>query len=413
MVVFGWSSSSPRIASPLRLSASVKRHRCSRSLCTESESNILQTRDRFIPGADGTITVEFEKNPFRPYKCEPPPPTTTTTKSELIHFFREMSRIRRVEITCNQLYTQKQIRGFLHLYNGQEAIVAGYESVITKDDHVITAYRDHGHFMGRGGTPFEVFAELMGKVDGCAAGKGGSMHMYKKEANFHGGNGIVGAQIPVGTGIAFAMKYLGTDRVCLCFYGDGAANQGQAFEAYNMAALWKLPVLYVCENNKYGMGTSAERAAANTDYYTRGDVIPGLKIDAMNVLAVKSAVQFSVDYLRKGNGPMILEMETYRYMGHSMSDPGLSYRTKAEVKAIQAERDPIERVRAWLLNNNLATTEELEAIEKEVKAEVDEALQKAKAAPFPPEKNLYEDVYTTKPYYVRAVELPNSQIVRD
>jgi len=368
-------------------------------------------KDKFLVKPNGTIEVTFGKNPYAAHKCTAPEPKTTTTKEELVKFFSEMSLFRRVEVTADNMYKDKLIRGFLHLYNGQEAVVSGYEAAVTKEDHVITAYRDHAHYLGRGGTPYEIFCELMGKKDGCARGKGGSMHMYKKDANFHGGNGIVGAQCPIGAGIAFALKYKGTKNLCLTFYGDGAANQGQLFEAYNMAALWKLPVIFVCENNKYGMGTSAERAAAVVTYFTRGDFVPGLKIDAMNVLSVKHGVKWAADYVRAGNGPLVLEMETYRYMGHSMSDPGLTYRSKDEVAQIRKERDPIEKVRAYLVENNLATEDQLKEIDKEIRKEVDEALQKAKNAPFPDPKELYTDVYADRPYFARAVELPNSVVV--
>jgi pyruvate dehydrogenase E1 component alpha subunit len=372
-------------------------------------------KEKFTIAKNGTIKVEFATNPFKTHRLTDAPNTfATTTKEELLKYFRDMSLMRRVEVVSDNMYKQKLIRGFLHLYNGQEAIVAGYESVITKEDHIITAYRDHAHFLGRGGTPFEVFAELLGKAGGCSAGKGGSMHMYKADANFHGGNGIVGAQVPVGAGVAFAQKYLNTGKVCLSFYGDGAANQGQIFEAYNMAQLWKLPSIFICENNKYGMGTSAERASANTEYFTRGDVVPGLKIDAMNVLAVKEGMTFAVDYARK-KGPIVVELETYRYMGHSMSDPGLTYRTRDEVAAIRAERDPIDKVKLWLEEHKLATEEELKNIDKEVRKEVDEAAKAAQEAPFPDIKELYTDVYTKSsgPYWVRAVELQNSPVVEN
>jgi len=322
-----------------------------------------------------------------------------------------MTLMRRMEVAADNLYKYKQIRGFLHLYSGQEAIVVGYESVLTKKDHIITAYRDHSTFVGRGGTVYEVMCELMGKVDGCSRGKGGSMHMYKKDANFHGGNGIVGAQVPVGAGIAFAQKYLGTGAVCLTLYGDGAANQGQNFEAYNMASLWKLPVIFGCENNKYGMGTSAARAAANTKYYTRGDYVPGLKIDAMNVLAVKAGMQYAANMART-TGPIVVEFETYRYSGHSMSDPGLTYRTKEEVASIRTEKDPIDGLKNYLLENNIATPDQLKEMDDAAKAEVDEAIKKAKEAPYPEEKELWDHVSTDKPYFVRAVELQNSTVVQ-
>jgi len=235
--------------------------------------------------------------------------------------------------------------------------------------------------------------------------------MYKKDANFHGGNGIVGAQVPVGAGVAFAQKYLNTGNIVMALYGDGAANQGQIFEAFNMAFLWKLPIIFACENNKYGMGTSASRSSASTEYYTRGDYIPGLKIEAMNVLTVKAGTQYAADWTRSGKGPIILEYETYRYMGHSMSDPGLTYRSKEEVAAIRAEKDPIERIKYYLTDNNLATEEEIANIDKDVKQEVDEAVKAAKDAPVPEPSQLYKGVYMNGPYFVRTVELPNSTIV--
>jgi len=367
-------------------------------------------KDKFTINKDGTIKVEFGVNPFRTYKIDAPEPVATTSKEELLSFFKQMTLWRRVEVAADNLYKTKQVRGFLHLYNGQEAIVAGYEAALNKDDHVITAYRCHANFMGRGGTPFEVISELTGKATGCAGGKGGSMHMYKKDGNFHGGNGIVGAQVPVGAGVAFGLKYNGKKNVCLAMYGDGAANQGQNYEAFNMASLWKLPVIFVCENNKYGMGTSAERAAANTEYFTRGDAVPGLKIDAMNVLSVKAGFAFAKEYAVT-KGPIIVEAETYRYMGHSMSDPGLAYRTRDEVTAIKAEKDPIDKVKFYLLEHNLATEEELKEIEKSIKKEVDEAVKQAAAAPVPDIKELYTNVYLDKPYYVRHTNLEDSLVV--
>jgi len=364
-------------------------------------------KDKFTINKDGSIKVDFGVNPFRAHKIEAPAPVATTSKEELLHFFKQMTLWRRVEVAADNLYKAKQVRGFLHLYNGQEAIVAGYEAALNKDDHVITAYRCHANFMGRGGTPFETISELLGKATGCASGKGGSMHMYKKDGNFHGGNGIVGAQVPVGAGVAFGLKYNGKPNVCLAMYGDGAANQGQNFEAFNMAALWKTPVIFVCENNKYGMGTSAERAAANTEYYTRGDAVPGLKIDAMNVLAVKAGFAYAKEHALT-KGPIIVEAETYRYMGHSMSDPGLAYRTRDEVTAIRAERDPIDKVKLYLLEHEFATEEELKDIEKVIKKEVDEAVKEAQAAPYPEAKELYSNVYTDTPYFVRHTNVEAS-----
>jgi len=350
-------------------------------------------------------------NSFQTYNFESPSTSSITNRDELLKFYRDMSVMRRVEIVADNLYKSKLIRGFLHLYNGQEAIVVGVEASILRDDHVITAYRDHSHYLGRGGTLKEIMSELLGKAGGCSHGKGGSMHMYRVEGNFYGGNGIVGAQTPIGAGIAFAQKYLNTGKVCLTYYGDGAANQGQLFEAYNMASLWKVPCIFVCENNKYGMGTSIERSSADTQYYKRAGFIPGIKIDAMNVFAVKEAVKAAAKWSREGNGPILLEMETYRYMGHSMSDPGLSYRTRDEVNAIRNERDPILKVKNIILKSETATEDELKEIDNQVKQEVDDATEFAKNAPFPEPNALYTDIYTDKPYYVRAVELSNSTIV--
>jgi pyruvate dehydrogenase E1 component alpha subunit len=370
-------------------------------------------KDKISIQKDGKILVEFGVSPYHIHKCSEPKNSSLTSKEELIQFFKDMSLLRRVEVTSDQLYKQRLIRGFLHLYNGQEAITYGMEAAITKEDHVITAYRDHGTFLGRGGTVFEIFSELFGKKTGCSNGKGGSMHFYKADKNFHGGNGIVGAQCPIGTGVAFALKYQNKPNVCVTMYGDGAANQGQLFEAFNMAALWKLPVIYVCENNHYGMGTSDQRAAASITYYTRGDYIPGIKIDAMNVLAVKEGFIYAKDFALK-NGPIILELDTYRYSGHSISDPGLSYRTREEVQQIKSEKDPIEKVRYYLTETKLTTEEELKEIEKEIRKVVDEAVKKAQEAPFPDLNETYTDVYAehSKPYFVRATELANSAVVK-
>ncbi|KAL8600179.1 Pyruvate dehydrogenase E1 component subunit alpha, somatic form, mitochondrial [Nucella lapillus] len=273
----------------------------------------------------------FDTQPFKLHKLDHGPESSVkVTRDEALTYYRQMQTIRRLEASAANMYKSKDVRGFCHLYSGQEAIAVGINSAISKEDGVISSYRIHGWTWMLGVPLLGVLGELAGRVSGCVKGKGGSMHMYTK--NFYGGNGIVGAQVPLGTGVAFALKYQGKPNVCVTLYGDGAANQGQIYESFNMAKLWDLPALFVCENNGYGMGTSADRASASTEYYTRGDYIPGLWVDAMDVVSVRAATEFAREYTLK-NGPLVMECATYRYHGHSMSDPG----TRSALTAVRGE----------------------------------------------------------------------------
>ncbi|PNF19143.1 putative pyruvate dehydrogenase E1 component subunit alpha, mitochondrial [Cryptotermes secundus] len=287
-----------------------------------------------------------------------------------------MHMIRRLETAAGNLYKEKLIRGFCHLYSGQEACAVGMKAAMRPQDSIISAYRVHGWTYLMGVEPVGVIAELTGRQSGCVRGKGGSMHMYAK--NFYGGNGIVGAQVPLGVGVAFAAKYSGTDGVCLALYGDGAANQGQIFEVYNIAKLWDIPCIFVCENNGYGMGTSAERGSASTAFYTRGDYIPGIWVDGMDILAVREATQFAINHCISGKGPLVMETMTYRYSGHSMSDPGTSYRTREEVQDVRQTRDPITSFKEKILTAGLVTADELKKLENDIRVTIDEAVKKAK-----------------------------------
>jgi pyruvate dehydrogenase E1 component alpha subunit len=312
---------------------------------------------------------------------------------ELLTLYRDMLRLRRFEEKAGQLYGMGLIGGFCHLYIGQEAVAVGVEQAIRRDDPVITSYRCHAHLIVRGVDPRLVLAELTGRGAGISKGKGGSMHMFSPEHGFWGGHGIVGAPVPIGTGIAFALKYRDSDRLCITYLGDGAANQGQVFEAYNMAELWKLPVVYVIENNQYAMGTSVKRATAATDLHKRGEVfgIRGLQCDGMDVLAVRAAAREAVSYVRAGNGPILIEAQTYRYRGHSMSDPA-KYRSREEVQEMRTAHDPIERVKAQLLEDGHADEAALKEIDKEVRAEINDAAEFAQNAPEPDASELTTDV---------------------
>ncbi len=316
------------------------------------------------------------------------------SKEELLEYYREMLLIRRFEEKAGQLYGMGLIGGFCHLYIGQEAVVVGLESTAEEGDRRITSYRDHGHMLACGMDPKGVMAELTGRIGGYSKGKGGSMHMFSKEKEFYGGHGIVGAQVPLGAGLALANQYLGNDRVTYTYFGEGAANQGQVYETFNMAALWKLPVIFVIENNQYAMGTAQSRSTSTPDLYTRGEAfgIPGQAVDGMDVLAVREAGLKAVAHCRAGKGPYILEVKTYRYRGHSMSDPA-KYRTREEVQKVRETRDAIDHVRQLLLTGKHATEEDLKAIDKQIKAIVNEAAEFAKESPEPPLEELYTDIY--------------------
>ncbi|KAI4890041.1 hypothetical protein NFI96_023768, partial [Prochilodus magdalenae] len=346
--------------------------------------------------ADFTPQASFDIKKCDLHKLEEGPPVQAVlTREEGLQYYRTMQIMRRMELKADQLYKQKIIRGFCHLYDGQEACAVGIEAGINLSDHLITAYRAHGYTLTRGGTVREIMAELTGRRGGIAKGKGGSMHMYTK--HFYGGNGIVGAQVPLGAGVALACKYQGKNELCVCLYGDGAANQGQIFETYNMASLWKLPCIFICENNKYGMGTSVERAAASTDYYKRGDFIPGLRVDGMDVLCVREATKFAADHCRSGKGPILMELQTYRYHGHSMSDPGISYRTREEIQEVRSKSDPISMLKDRMLSNNMASVEELKEIDVEVRKEIEDAAQFATTDPEPPLDDLCNHIFSNEP----------------
>jgi pyruvate dehydrogenase E1 component alpha subunit len=316
-------------------------------------------------------------------------------KDELLKYYRTMLLIRRFEERAGQLYGMGLIGGFCHLYIGQEAIAVGVEAVKRPGDQIITGYRDHGHMLAAGMDPKEVMAELTGRSGGSSKGKGGSMHMFSTEADFYGGHGIVGAQVSLGTGLALADKYRDNGKVSFTYFGDGAANQGQVYESFNMAELWRLPVVYIIENNQYAMGTSIERSSSETHLYKRGASfrIPGEQVDGMDVLAVKAAAQKAAEHARAGNGPYILEMKTYRYRGHSMSDPA-KYRTREEVDEVRKTRDPIDHVEEMLEKHGYADEATLKPIDAEVKKIVADAAEFARTSPEPDPKELYTDVYT-------------------
>ncbi|MEM6414112.1 MAG: pyruvate dehydrogenase (acetyl-transferring) E1 component subunit alpha [Pseudomonadota bacterium] len=317
----------------------------------------------------------------------------TATADELLSYYRDMLLIRRFEERAGQLYGMGHIGGFCHLYIGQEAVVVGVEAVKKTGDQVVTGYRDHGHMLACGMDPKGVMAELTGRIGGLSKGKGGSMHMFSKEKEFYGGHGIVGASVPIGAGLAFANRYRNNGQVSLTYFGDGASNQGQVFEAMNMAELWKLPTVFIIENNQYAMGTSIQRAHSDTHLWRRGAAfgIPGMEVDGMDVVAVREAAREALDHARRGDGPFILEMKTYRYRGHSMSDPA-KYRTREEVDGIKEHSDPIKGCEQRILDAEHADEAALKEIDKEIKAIVKEAADFALESPKPDSSELYTDV---------------------
>ncbi|SCV67236.1 BQ2448_5882 [Microbotryum intermedium] len=368
-----------RVASPL----------LTRSLQTTSDSSSK------IDASGDTVKVALHEDYFKSHLCDIPALEMQVNKTELLDMYRNMVLMRRMEMAADQLYKAKLIRGFCHLAIGQEAVSVGMHHAIKKDDKIITAYRCHP------------FAVLRGRRDGMSHGKGGSMHIFTP--TFFGGNGIVGAQVPLGAGIALAQQYLGQDKdhATFAMYGDGASNQGQVFEAYNMAKLWNLPCVFVCENNLYGMGTSSARSSSNTKYYKRGDLIAGLQVNGMDVLAVKQAVSFAKEWTQSGKGPLLLEMVTYRYGGHSMSDPGTTYRTREEIQHMRSSNDPITGLKNNILEWGVVEESELKKIDKDARKEVEVAVEEAKKSPEPSQdKELWTDIYYkgTNPKYMRGRE---------
>jgi pyruvate dehydrogenase E1 component alpha subunit len=324
--------------------------------------------------------------------------------------------MRRMEVESDNLYKNKEIRGFCHLYIGQviyffifkESIALGMEEGMTKEDCVITAYREHCNYLARGDNPKNIIAEMMSRATGSTKGKGGSMHYYSRKDNFYGGNGIVGAQIPLGTGLAFALKYLNKQNACFTLYGDGSANQGQLFEAANMAGLWKLPVVYVIENNHYGMGTSEQRSSHHRPLHSKFRSYPGIVVQGNDVFAVREAVRTCKEYAVK-NGPIFLEIDTYRYQGHSMSDPGITYRTKDEVTQYRESKDCIDKVKRIILTNNVATESELKKIERDIRERIEKDVETIKSEPYPAPSELFSEIYAGEnPPFIRNVEYSTS-----
>jgi len=349
--------------------------------------------------AASEATFEFGACPL--YLVEEGPATSATvTTDDAIKYYTQMQTIRRMELKADQLYKQKVIRGFCHLYDGQEACCVGMENAIDGGDDVITSYRAHGWVYMRGIPVKEVLAELFGRDLGCARGRGGSMHMYGD--GFYGGNGIVGAQVPLGAGLAWNQQYSGNGGISISIYGDGAASQGQLYEAFNMSKLWNLPAIFVCENNQYGMGTSVDRHSASTEFYKRAGYIPGILVDGMDVVAVREATRWAKKFVLE-NGPLMMELKTYRYHGHSMSDPGTSYRTRDEVQTMKKTVDPITSFRKRILDAGLVTADQIKAIDKAVKKDIEVQTEEALSSPEPSMHEIgYNITKSAQPYKVRS-----------
>jgi pyruvate dehydrogenase E1 component alpha subunit len=407
----------------LKFGRSVSPELAVEKVAVQTEEAMLQSR---VPQAVNRITKQTAKRAFSSFKevhefdldvewkthrCDAPPTRTSFTRDEGLKWLEDMQYIRRIEILSDNYYKKKMIRGFCHLYDGQEAVCVGIEAGSTKNDHMITTYRDHGWQFTRGDTVRSIMAEQFGKDTGCSRGKGGSMHLYYPEGRFYGGNGIVGAQCPVGAGIAFACKYNNKQEVVFTMYGDGAANQGQLYEVFNMCALWKLPCIFVCENNEYGMGTSTERHAFNNEFYQRGDYVPGIQVDGMNVFTVREATKYARQHCLDGKGPIVMEVKTYRYHGHSMSDPGITYRTREEVSDMRSNRDPIDKLKNMMLKENMASEEEIKAMEKRVRKDVTKQAEQAEKDGELSLEQLYQDIYSTgPPPFIRYANYDESQV---
>lgn len=353
------------------------------SLTSELENQNHSGKNHSGKNNSGSVVASATKNNF----------IANFTKDQLLGFYRQMLLIRRFEEKAGQLYGMGLIAGFCHLYIGQEAIATGMQFTMKEGDKVITTYRDHGHMIAVGSDPKKIMAELLGRKDGSSKGKGGSMHLFDLDKHFYGGHGIVGASVPIGAGLAFADKYLNRNNVTFCYFGDGAAHQGQVYEAFNMAKLWNLPVLFIIENNKYAMGTSLQRASSIDELHKRGIGfnIPGVKINGMDVLDVIYDGQKCVDYVRANNGPMLIEMDTYRYRGHSMSDPA-TYRSKEELNC-KKEIDPIDSLKNIVLQNKVAVEQDFTKIENQIKEQVNDIVEFSKNSPEPDISELMTEIY--------------------